>query len=160
MLRFCLVFLFLLFSMSAFADETEDQLKSFLQSRVVIEQIYFETATSKLSQKTCNVLDRLIPELREKAADNVLFRVEGFTSPEGSALDNFNLSMSRALTVRTYLREKHDLDFEMFLTGFGPVDLSKGNEESRRVDIAMYYQSAAVMAFFDDHDNVEKIILK
>jgi len=160
MFRSGLVILFMLFPMFCVADQTEDQLKTFIQSRVVLGQVYFAPAAAQLSQKAVETLDRIAPVLNEKNADHLLFRVEGFSSPDGNSKDNVSLSMSRALSVRNYLSEKHQLNVEVFLTGFGPADTAVSHEESRRVDITMYNQPVAAQALFDDQGTVDRIVLK
>lgn len=160
MIRFTLIILILILSSHAFADESEDQIKSFLQSRVVIDQVYFEVASSKLSLDSQRHLDSLVPLLLKQKSDSSLFRVEGFASQDGYPARNVSLSMSRALAVHNYLREKHDLTLDVFLTGFGAVDTAVNTEKSRRVDITVYQKPTEVMALFNDQSPVEKIIVK
>lgn len=157
--RLCLLLFILLLPISSLANNTEDQLNSFLENRALIGQVYFGASATQLSQNAREKLDLLVPMLKEKAADNVLFRVEGFSNSEGSQQENISLSMYRALAVKNYLREIHGLSIDVFITGFDVTGTVVTKEESRRVDIAMYSLPNAVKALFDDYDTVEKIIL-
>ncbi len=158
--RLCLLLFILLLPISSLANDTEDQLNSFLENRVLLDQVYFGLSTAQLTLNTREKLDLLVPVLKEKAADDVLFRVEGFSSIEGDTRDNISLSMSRALAVKNYLREIHGLRIDVFMTGFGATGTVAAKGESRRVDIAMYNLPNAVKALFDDYVTVEKIIIK
>ncbi len=160
MVRLGLVIIFMLLPFFVFADATEEQLKSFLQSREVIEQVYFESASKALTKVTREDLDSLVPRLKSLAVKGYLFRVEGFSSPEGDSSKNMNLSLYRAMAVRNYLKDQHDLNLDVFLTGFGGLDEHGTKEESRRVDIAIYVQPEAAAALFDDQGTIEKISLK
>ena len=142
------------------ADETEEQLKSFLESRTLIDQVYFNVASSSLSHATKTQLDQVATRLREMEGQGQLLRVEGFASPEGDAKKNVNLSMYRAMAVRNYLRDKHALHLDLFLTGYGGKAENIQPDAARRVDIASYQQPKAAMALFDDHGTVEKISIK
>ncbi len=160
MLRLGLILFLLLFPFAVSADETEEQLKSFLQSRVVVDQVYFTTASNNLSLEAQQKLDSLVTKLGELSTKGYLLRVEGFASPEGSATRNVNLSMHRAMSVRNYLRDKHSLNLDLFLTGFGEYEGTANPEVARRVDIAVYQQPKAAIALFDDRGTVEKIEVK
>ena len=159
MKRILLCLLLLVVCSSAFADDTEKQLKAFLQSREVIDQVYFDNGSEHLSAKARSNLDKLVPRLQQYVKDGHLLRVEGFASPEGDASGNVSLSMKRSIAVRNYLRDSHHLSLELFLTGFGGVE-GPVRDKARRVDIAIYRQPAAAMALFDDHGTVESIVLK
>lgn len=160
MLRFGIICLMLFLPLICSADETEDQLKSFLQSRTVIDQVYFSTASNELSIKAKSRLDKIVVTLNEYDSKGYLLRVEGFASPEGSSTKNVNLSMHRAMAVRNYLRDKHNLNLDLFLTGFGAHESASDPEVERRVDIAVYQQPGAASALFDDQGTVEKIEIK
>lgn len=160
MVRLGLVAAFILLPLLAFADETEDQLKSFLQSREVIEQVYFKSASKTLTIGARENLDSLVPKLKDLVGEGYLFRVEGFSSPEGDSSRNMNLSLYRAMSVRNYLKEQHDLSLDVFLTGFGDTEKRGDSEKSRRVDIAIYVQPEAAAALFDDQGTIEKFSIK
>jgi outer membrane protein OmpA-like peptidoglycan-associated protein len=155
-----LIVCFLLIPLVVTADETEEQFRSFLQSREVIEQVYFETASQTLSKEAKKNLDSLAPKLKKFSDGNYLFRVEGFSSPEGETSRNVDLSLYRALSVRNYLKEIHELNIDVFLTGFGSKGPVKENEDARRVDIAVYLQPEAAEALFDNQGTVDKIVIK
>lgn len=159
MLRLLLTLFVLLLPFNAMADKTETQLKAFLQSREVIDQVYFSAASAQLSVKARADLDRLASKLHSVAPQHLL-RVEGYASPEGSDAKNVELSMRRAITVRNYLRDRHGMNLDIFLTGFGGESAAAKPRLERRVDIAVYQQPAAAQALFDDHGTVEKIVLK
>lgn len=155
-----LIVLLVLLPFLSFADETEEQLISFLQSRRVIAQISFDAGSDQLSQQSRKELDLLVPELTEVSTQNYLLRVEGFASQDGRASKNVNLSMNRAMKVRNYFQDEHDLNLDLFLTGFGGDVTAENYKDGRRVDIAIYKKAAAAMALFDDHGTVEKIVVK
>ncbi len=157
--KILLIFLLLL-PVLAFADKTEDQLKSFLQSRKVVDQVYFTTASSQLSAASRQKLNQMVPTLEKIDRKEYLLRVEGFASPEGSVAKNVNLSMERAMAVRNYFRDVHGLSLDLFLTGYGGAKSATNVDASRRVDIAVYRQAQAAMALFDEQGTVEKIVLK
>ncbi len=156
MLRFFPFLLLLLIGLSVHADDTEEQLKSFIKSREVIDQVYFGTASTELTPTAQKKLDAVRGKLKQLSSQGYLLRVEGFASPEGSEQKNVSLSMYRAMAVRNYFRKAHDLDLDLFLTGFG----AQHSETARRVDIAAYQRPDAAMALFDDHGTVEKITVK
>jgi outer membrane protein OmpA-like peptidoglycan-associated protein len=160
MLRFCFILIFIMLPLSAFADKTEEQLKSFLRSREVLEQVYFDYASETLTTFARKNLDSIVPDLKSLAVKGYLFRVEGFSSSDGDNSRNVNLSLSRALSVSNYLKGQHDLNLDVFLTGFGGSENSGEIEKSRRVDIAAYLKPDAVVALFDDLGTVEKISIK
>lgn len=142
------------------ADDTEQQLKSFLQSRKVINQVYFSVASSTLDSESKMQLDSVVEQLRKLSDGGTLLRVEGFASPEGDEKKNVNLSMYRAMAVRNYLRDKHSLNLDLFLTGYGGTAQEQRPGDARRVDIASYQQPKAAMALFSDQGTVEKISVK
>ena len=160
MFRLGLITFFILLPLFAFADDTEEQLKSFLRSREVIEQVYFDTASKTLTKGAQENLDFLVPKLKSLAGKGYLFRVEGFSSPEGDSSKNMSLSLSRAMSVKNYLKEQHDLSLDVFLTGFGGIEKNEDKEKSRRVDIAIYVQPEAAAALFDDQGTIETILIK
>lgn len=155
-----LIFLLVLLPFLSFADETEKQLISFLQSRKVIAQISFDAGSDQLSRQSRKKLDLLVPELTEVSTQSYLLRVEGFASQDGSASKNVNLSMKRAMKVLNYFQDEHGLNLDLFLTGFGGDISAQNNKDARRVDIAIYQKAKAAMALFDDHGTVEKIVVK
>jgi outer membrane protein OmpA-like peptidoglycan-associated protein len=160
MLHRYLIIICLLAPLMAFADETENRLISFLDSREVMEQVYFEPSSSKLSPVARKQLDAVIPRIRKADTASALFRVEGFAGPADQSQSDVGLSMYRALAVRNYLRERHGLNVEVFLTGFGTINPSGGEQESRRVDITLYQKPVEFSALFENQENVEKIIVR
>ena len=160
MIRFCFILILTMLPITAFADKTEEQLKSFLMSREVLEQVYFEYASEKLTILARENIDSIVPDLKSLAAKGYLFRLEGFSSSDGDNSRNMNLSLSRALSVSHYLKGQHDLNLDVFLTGYGGSEKSREIEKSRRVDIAAYVKPVAAAALFDDLGTVEKISIK
>jgi len=150
----------LLLPIISVADEAEEQLKSFLKSRTVIDQVYFNVASNSLSKSARSQLDNIVARLRTIGEQDKVLRIEGFASPEGDAAKNVNLSMYRAMAVRNYLRDKHDLHPDLFLTGYGGKQDAANPAAARRVDIALYLPPKAATALFDEHGNVEKITVK
>ncbi|MCF6179019.1 MAG: OmpA family protein [Geopsychrobacter sp.] len=156
-----LLLLLLLLPVHSIADDTETQLKDFLKSRTVMESIYFKPSSTQLTSVAMKQLASFVTKINGTDDKKTLFRIEGFSSQDGYAIDNVNLSMNRAIAVRTYLKEHYGVSIEIFLTGFGGVPDTEGDgEKARRVDIALYQKPDAAIALFDDQGTVEKIVLK
>ena len=160
MLRLVLLIFILLLPSIVIADETEEQLRTFLQSRKVVDQVYFESASKKLSISESKKIDLIVPRLRELTREGYLLRAEGFASKEGDTERSVNLSLARAMSVKNYLKENHKLDFDVFLTGFVAGSSGTHIGEPRRVDIAVYFKPQAAAALFDDQGTIERIVIK
>lgn len=157
MIRLLLLLILLLLPAVGSADKTEDQLKAFLESRTIIDRVYFSLASHSLGDEARDTLDKVAVRLRKLISEGYLLRVEGFASPEGAKAHNVNLSMYRALAVRDYLKSEYSLNLDLYLTGYGEYSDKTRPVAGRRVDIAAYQQPKAAMALFDDQGTVEKI---
>lgn len=156
-----IIFLFTcLFPLSVVAAST-DEIDQFLSSRQVISQVFFSKQTTELSVEAKRQIDTIVSDLQSYQKQEMLVRVEGFSSTEGDDQYNFKLSLQRALAVEGYLLNKHNLNVSVFLTGFGEKKKSAGKQAMmRRVDIAVYKKNRAVETLFEKTEKVERFILK
>lgn len=142
------------------AADSPHEVEQFLASRSVVGQVYFAKRTSDLSAEGKKLLDALVPELVTHQKSGRLIRIEGFASRDGRASTNMDLSMRRALAVKSFL-QRHNLTVELFLTGFGEKESITGKlSEQRRVDIAVYERTRAAAELFKKSGSVERFIIR
>lgn len=152
-----LLFLFLVSISFSFAlEELPAELAKFLASRKLLTTVHFAVGSAALDERAKRKIDQVVARLKEVDLDQTLIRIEGFASPEGSFAGNISLSMRRAKSVQDYLRNRHQLQADLFLTGF----CARGKEEAdpeklRRVEIALYRNVFAV-----DSASIEQIIIR
>ncbi len=136
------------------------EIDSFLQSREVAAQIYFEQGAWQLTQENQKSLQRIAKELLRAQGAGQLIRVEGFASPEGAAMQNFNLSLQRAGEVKDFLLQQ-GVKTELFLSGYGENNLSTVKLlEQRRVDVAVYQANQTIKQLFQKSKNVERFVIQ
>lgn len=137
------------------------EIDEFLNSRQVVTQIFFAKRTAELSSQAKAQIDNIASELQGYQERKMLLRVEGYASPEGGDVQNFQLSLQRSLAVGNYLLSRHKLSVAVFLTGFGKNEKAAGKlSEMRRVDIAIYRKNSAAEALFDNTGKIERFILQ
>lgn len=127
------------------AGETREIDVAFVRKefKIVLPQVYFETAKSELKPESHAILDEAAATLQEVFAGNpdIMIEVQGHTDSQGSDAYNLSLSDDRAATVMNYLVEKHDADETRLTTkGYGeskPVatnNTEAGRAQNRRVE--------------------------
>lgn len=159
-MRFFLVLVLLLLACSRVVGSA-DEIEQFLQTRTLLSQVFFANHSTVLSADAKAALDAISDSLKQRLRDGEVVRVEGFASPPGDTEDNLKLSFRRALAVKDYLREKHQVTLEVFLGGFGEsAGLTDKIAESRRVDIAVYEKNRPAKVLFDDGGKVERFIIR
>lgn len=159
-MRWLILITVFLFPFSCLA-ETRSEIDRFLESREVVEQVFFQKRQITLSTEARTKLDSLVTELLNYQNQGKLVRVEGFSSPEGDEKLNLSLSLQRAMTVKDYLHGQHDISVDVFLTGYGEKKLSGGKlSQERRVDITVYNKNSAAAALFDESGAIERYDLQ
>ncbi|UCC13092.1 MAG: OmpA family protein [candidate division WOR-3 bacterium] len=127
------------------AGETREIDVAFVKKefKIVLPEVYFETAKSELKPESYAILDDAAATLKEVFAGNpdIKIEVQGHTDSQGSDAYNMNLSNDRAATVKNYLVEKHGIDEARLITkGYGeskPVATNNtvaGRAQNRRVE--------------------------
>lgn len=108
------------------------------------KEIYFETGSYQLEQKSFKPLDDVIKILQND--QNLKIEIEGHTDSVGSAEMNLQLSENRSNAVLDYLKTKGNLDPKrLSAKGFGltrPVadnKRAKGRALNRRVELKLSY---------------------
>lgn len=131
---FTLIYFFM--PLVSFADEAIYD--SFIKSRQVVATLYFQANSDTLAKVDRAMVEKTVAQLRDLQNGGRMIRVEGFSSPEGDAEENFRLSFFRARTVADIISAK-GLQAEVALTGYGDLraGLSDPTKE-RRVEIASY----------------------
>jgi outer membrane protein OmpA-like peptidoglycan-associated protein len=95
-----------------------------VQENSVDLTVNFEFNSAKLSNDGMISLDALGQALSDPELRNERFRIAGHTDAVGSDAYNQKLSEARAITVRTYLAQYHQLDPNNFeVVGFGKTQL-------------------------------------
>jgi len=136
------------------------EIDSFLQSREVAAQIYFKKSAWQLTQENQKSLQRIAKELLRAQGAGQLIRVEGFASPEGTTMQNFNLSLQRASAVKDFLLQQ-GVKTELFLSGYGENNLSTVKlSEQRRVDVAVYQVNRTIKQLFQKSGKVERFVIQ
>ena len=160
MRRLFILLVCLLAPHSVAAVESAD-VDQFLASRQVVAQIFFARAETGLSSESRLQIDAKASELLQYKEQQMIIRVEGFSSPDGEDLHNLKLSMQRAMAVEGYLLSRHKLQTYVFMTGFGEKQAT-GDKLAmmRRVDITVYKKNRAAAALFDETGNIERILLQ
>ena len=82
-----------------------------------LDNVYFETASAKLKEKSFAELDELVEFMQRK--QTAVIEIQGHTDSEGSEEDNQVLSENRASSVRTYLLNKGIAPERVKSKGFG-----------------------------------------
>ena len=94
------------------------------RGEIRIENVYFETNSSKLTPESAAPLDEAGAALAKYPALKV--EVGGHTDARGSAAYNLRLSQDRAEAVRQYLLDHHRLNADQVTAkGYGEADASK-----------------------------------
>lgn len=141
MIRGCSLILFLLCVLVvtpgvAAVPESID-VSSVLHTRQVAGVVYFKANSLSLTKRQKAEIDRIVSSALEKRADNGIIRVEGFATNRDLRSGVLHASLTRARSVWNYLNAKHNIDKDLYLTGFG----GKQNISSLRggrVEIAIY----------------------
>ncbi len=142
-MRPCIAFLFLFALMNVSPVSAKDpvpaEVARFLASRKLVSIVYFQQGSSALTNLAKQSIDSAVPRLSLLDLKKVVVRLEGFAPLEGSEEFTVPLSMSRALAVINYMKEKYNLNTGSFLIGCGDNDLNGVTEDKRRrVEIAFY----------------------
>lgn len=110
---------------------------------LIIPDIFFATASYKLSPKSFGLLDSFSRRLNKVKLDSIV--IEGHTDSVGKQAYNEALSRNRAIAVQEYITGKLPPGKTTFTTrGFGflkPVSTNKtpaGRQQNRRVEIYVY----------------------
>lgn len=110
---------------------------------LIIPDIFFATASYRLSPRSHGLLDSLASRLHVLPVDSVV--IEGHTDSIGTRAYNDDLSGNRAMAVKEYIAGKLTARKMLFITrGFAflkPVSSNKtpaGRQQNRRVDIYVY----------------------
>jgi OmpA-OmpF porin, OOP family len=118
----------------------QDKLDTALANRV----IEFEPGSGVLTQQGQNVLDQLLPVLRELPGRR--FEVIGHTDSSGARSTNVALSLVRAESVRNYLARKGLPESLFSASGVGPDrpvannDSTDGRARNRRIEFRVVQQ--------------------
>ena len=111
--------------------------------KIVLPEVYFETAKSELKPESHAILDDAAATLKDVCAANpdIKIEIQGHTDSQGSDAYNMNLSNERAATVKNYLVDKHGIkDARLITKGYGeskPVatnNTAAGRAQNRRVE--------------------------
>jgi outer membrane protein OmpA-like peptidoglycan-associated protein len=111
--------------------------------KIVLPQVYFETAKAELKPASHKTLDEAAVTIQKVLAGNpdITIEVQGHTDSRGSAEYNMNLSDQRANAVKDYLVSKHDIKSSRLVAkGYGeshPVasnNTADGMAKNRRVE--------------------------
>ena len=136
-------------------------IERFLESRQVVGQVFFAYQASALTAVARQHLDELAAKLDNHRQQGRLVRIEGFASTDGLPRHNSRLSVQRALAVKDYLLDRHRLQIDVFLTGFGEKHATDGRLASeRRVDIAVYELTPGAKTLFEDTGQIERYPLQ
>jgi outer membrane protein OmpA-like peptidoglycan-associated protein len=130
---------------AAASDSQATEFSDFYLSRKVLGVIRFEPGATRLDRTAKKEIDRVVPKLRQVDRQRAVVRIEGVAGPGGSDRSNVPLAMLRAKAVLDYLREKHHLGTDMFLTGYG---------SSAAAGEATHPACAAEIALYEDPWNV------
>jgi outer membrane protein OmpA-like peptidoglycan-associated protein len=97
--------------------------------------VNFEFNSAQLSNDGMISLDALGAALSDPDLKNERFRIAGHTDAVGSDAYNQKLSEARALAVRTYLAQNHQLDPNNFeVVGFGKTQLYDPNDPTAAIN--------------------------
>jgi outer membrane protein OmpA-like peptidoglycan-associated protein len=110
--------------------------------KIVLPEVYFETAKAELKPESHDKLDEAVATIRKVLSGNpdIIIEVQGHTDSRGSAEYNMNLSNDRANAVKDYLVTKHNIEESRLVAkGYGESDpvasnnTVKGMAKNRRV---------------------------
>ncbi len=108
-------------------------------SAIVLENIFFETNQFELLNKSSSELDHLVAYLLENPAINI--EISGHTDNEGTDSYNQQLSMKRAHSVGTYLKNRGIHPDRVVERGYGskkplyPNDSEANRQKNRRIQL-------------------------
>ncbi|UCF71496.1 MAG: OmpA family protein [candidate division WOR-3 bacterium] len=114
--------------------------------KIVLPEVYFETAKSDIKPESYPVLDGAAKTIKMVFEGNpdVKIEVQGHTDSRGSDAYNLNLSNDRAGSVKQYLVLNHNIDADRLIArGYGetkPVasnDSPEGMAKNRRVEFVV-----------------------
>ncbi|MBE0432858.1 OmpA family protein [candidate division WOR-3 bacterium] len=114
--------------------------------KIVLPEVYFETAKSDIKPESYAVLDGAAATIKHVFEGNpdVKIEIQGHTDSRGSDAYNLNLSNDRAGSVKQYLVLNHNIDAARLLArGYGeskPVasnDTPEGQAKNRRVEFVV-----------------------
>ena len=86
--------------------------------KLILSKIQFSAASAVLSQAAKSELDEIFKFLNTNKG--VEIELNGFTSSEGDAIFNRELSLKRVESCKTYLVEKGIDEKRIFTAGYGP----------------------------------------
>lgn len=138
-LFFSLFSLLVFTSTVAGADAQPEEVKVFLSSKQTLGTVRFAEDSAALNALARKEIDRIVLQLREAQGSRQIVRIEGFAGRAGTDESNVPLSMMRAKAVVDYMRKRHNLGSNFYLTGYGnKVDGVSTSEEKGRAEIAVY----------------------
>lgn len=111
-----------------------EAVENFLRHRNVLLSVDFAFGSHKLSEKSCQSLDRIVVDLKALLADSKVVRIEGYATPQGEEDYNLILSMQRAMAVQEYLQRRHGFEIDLYFNGYG----SSKAPPLKRVELAFY----------------------
>ena len=128
-------------------ETTSEEVRKTVRSKTYRDDIHFKSGSAVLTQSGKNQLDTILvalTEVREKTRslsdnkDDVKFQITGHTDAHGSDAYNRSLSMARAHTVRTYLKNK-GYNGDLRARGEGETNPLPGSDpfdgRNRRVEV-------------------------
>lgn len=119
------------------ADQCPPEVDAFFSTRKVLLTLPFASGRSRLSDDAKKEIDLVIPCLVAVDENNVIYRVEGFSSKYGEDAENIEVSMERAKAVVNYITQQNGLLNNLFLTGIGERPFLSTKSEAK-VEIALY----------------------
>ncbi|MGQ9701623.1 MAG: OmpA family protein [bacterium] len=114
--------------------------------KIVLPEVYFETAKSEIKPESYPVLDDAAKTIAKILLGNVTTKIEiqGHTDSRGSDSYNLKLSQARAEAVKDYLVTRHNLDAERLMPkGYGetkpvaPNTTPENMAKNRRVEFVI-----------------------
>lgn len=114
--------------------------------KIVLPQVYFETAKSDIKPESYAVLDKAAKTIEVVLAGNpnIKIEVQGHTDSIGSDSYNMGLSNDRANSVKSFLVTRHDIGASRLIAkGYGesqPIASNKtlsGRAQNRRVEFVI-----------------------
>ncbi len=138
------------------AEQTRE-ITSFLASRELVGQVFFADRSAKLTVEAKSELNKLVAQLRAYLRQDRLLRIEGFSGAKEDSQSDSKLSLRRALAVKNYLAKGHQLQLNIYLTGFADNRVDDGQRiNGNRVDIAIYEMNSAAQHLFDESEQSER----
>lgn len=127
---------FISFDVIAATTDTID-LSNVLDTRRVIGVVYFAKNKAGLTDASRAEIDQLVGSMMTNLGERGIVRVEGFSSKGKSQRGELNVALKRARNVWSYVRTKHSVRDNLYLTGFDSQQhISK--LQGSRVEIAIY----------------------